>query len=243
MVASSMPICRTTASSTTRFPSTRCSTTRCFHRPHPALTCQGNTAVYLLYALTRIRSIVRQPAVSHVDLAKAAKETAIPLVHPKVPPFVPPLFPAPVSASLSCRPNVQEQQLAKMLVRFPEVIQKILKVRPTRGREGSVSVSERLRGRGDVSTSANGCEVKAYFILFFVLSCRDVQDLLPNGLCDFVYELSTAFSEFYDKCYVIEKDPSGKVHIPYPPFFSSSPLLLFSSSPLPSSPSSPLVFY
>eukprot|EP00047_Mylnosiga_fluctuans_P010934 m.18705 g.18705 ORF g.18705 m.18705 type:complete len:703 (+) comp3367_c0_seq1:28-2136(+) len=98
---------------------------------------KGNTAVYLLYAYTRIRSIVRQPAVQHVDLAAAAKSTAIELVHAK------------------------EWQLAQLLVRFPEVVFKILK------------------------------------------------DLLPNVLCDYLYDLSTAFSEFYDNCYVIEKDAAG----------------------------------
>lgn len=101
---------------------------------------KGNTAVYLLYALTRIRSIVRQTALQSVDLQQAARTTPIALDHPK------------------------ELQLAQLIMRFPELIMKILK------------------------------------------------DLLPNLLCEYMYELCTAFSEFYDNCYVIEKDAtSGQV--------------------------------
>lgn len=100
---------------------------------------KGNTAVYLLYAFTRICSIVRQPAVRHIDLTAAAATTTIVLEHPK------------------------ELQIAKLLIRFPEVISKILK------------------------------------------------DLLPHSLCDYLFELSTAFHELYDNCYVIEKDLAGEV--------------------------------
>jgi arginyl-tRNA synthetase len=38
-----------------------------------------------------------------------------------------------------------------------------------------------------------------------------VQDFLPNALCDYMYELCTTYSEFYDNVYVIERDPSGAV--------------------------------
>ncbi|RXG56944.1 Arginine--tRNA ligase, cytoplasmic [Armadillidium vulgare] len=37
------------------------------------------------------------------------------------------------------------------------------------------------------------------------------QDLYPHPLCEFLYEISTAFTEFYDNCYCIEKDSSGKI--------------------------------
>ncbi|KAB7498596.1 Arginine--tRNA ligase, cytoplasmic [Armadillidium nasatum] len=37
------------------------------------------------------------------------------------------------------------------------------------------------------------------------------QDLYPHPLCEFMYEISTAFTEFYDNCYCIEKDSSGKI--------------------------------
>ena len=37
-----------------------------------------------------------------------------------------------------------------------------------------------------------------------ILKCLD--DLLIHSLCDYLYQLSTAFTEFYDKCYCIEKD-------------------------------------
>jgi hypothetical protein len=30
--------------------------------------------------------------------------------------------------------------------------------------------------------------------------------LTPHTLCDYLYELATTFTEFYDACYVVEKD-------------------------------------
>nr|XP_022324296.1 arginine--tRNA ligase, cytoplasmic-like [Crassostrea virginica] len=95
---------------------------------------RGNTAAYLLYALTRIRSIARNSNISQEDLKQAAFNTEIVLEHPK------------------------ECKLAKCILRFPEVI----------------------------------------------LSCLD--DLLLHTLCEYLYELSNTFTEFYDSCYCIEKD-------------------------------------
>lgn len=33
-----------------------------------------------------------------------------------------------------------------------------------------------------------------------------MDDLLLHSLCDYVYELATTFTEFYDSCYCVEKD-------------------------------------
>lgn len=63
---------------------------------------KGNTAVYLLYAYTRIRSIARNAKMSPESLQEAAKTTPIPLEHAK------------------------EWKLAKCLMRFPEIISRIL---------------------------------------------------------------------------------------------------------------------
>jgi len=98
---------------------------------------KGNTAVYLLYAYTRICSIARNANVTPKQLKEAAKTTPISLNHEK------------------------EWNLAKTLLRFPEVLIKITK------------------------------------------------DLLLHQLCEFVYEISTAFSEFYDNCYCVEKNSAG----------------------------------
>ncbi|XP_071086878.1 arginine--tRNA ligase, cytoplasmic-like [Haliotis cracherodii] len=95
---------------------------------------RGNTAAYLLYANTRIRSIARLAKVSTDDLKKAAKTTQIDLSHEK------------------------EWKLAKCLLRFPEII------------------------------------------------CKILDDLYLHTLCDYLYEISTTFTEFYDNCYCIEKD-------------------------------------
>ncbi|XP_043925490.1 arginine--tRNA ligase, cytoplasmic isoform X2 [Protopterus annectens] len=95
---------------------------------------KGNTAAYLLYAFTRIRAISRLANIDEATLQKAATETTIALDHEK------------------------EWKLAKLILRFPEILQKIL------------------------------------------------EDLLLHTLCDFLYELATTFTEFYDSCYCVEKD-------------------------------------
>lgn len=35
---------------------------------------------------------------------------------------------------------------------------------------------------------------------------RVLDELMMHGLCEYMYQLSTAFTEFYDRCYCIEKD-------------------------------------
>lgn len=101
---------------------------------------RGNTAVYLLYAYTRIKSIARNCGEEfYKNLDKTKKETTITLEHEK------------------------ELKLAKVLIQFPDVIEKILK------------------------------------------------DLHLHFLCDFVYQIATTFTEFYDACYCIEKNKQGQV--------------------------------
>ncbi|CAK8684427.1 unnamed protein product [Clavelina lepadiformis] len=99
---------------------------------------RGNTAAYLLYAYTRIKSISRVAKITKWELITAAKvarqEGGLQLVHPK------------------------EVKLARYLVRFPEILQRV-------------------------------CD-----------------DLTPHTLCDYLYELASVFTEFYDNCYCVEKD-------------------------------------
>lgn len=95
---------------------------------------RGNTAAYLLYAFTRIRSIARLANISEPTLRKAAETTEVLLDHDK------------------------EWKLGKCLLRFPEVLQKVQ------------------------------------------------EELLLHTLCDYLYELATTFTEFYDSCYCVEKD-------------------------------------
>ncbi|MBN3290579.1 SYRC protein, partial [Polypterus senegalus] len=95
---------------------------------------RGNTAAYLLYAFTRIRSIARLANIEESALRKAAENCVIVLDHEK------------------------EWKLGKCILRFPEILQKI------------------------------------------------VDDLLLHTLCDYLYELATTFTEFYDNCYCVEKD-------------------------------------
>lgn len=64
---------------------------------------KGNTAVYLLYALTRIRSIARTANVTRAQLKEATATTPISLDHEK------------------------EWKLAKVLLKFPDVVLKITK--------------------------------------------------------------------------------------------------------------------
>lgn len=100
---------------------------------------KGNTAVYLLYALTRIRSIARTANVTKDELRQRLHETPISLEHEK------------------------EWKLAKVLLKFPDVI---------------LGVNE---------------------------------DLYVHPLCEFCYEVSCAFTEFYDKCYCVEKNEAGEI--------------------------------
>lgn len=80
------------------------------------------------------RSIARLANIDEASLRKAAGSTEMVLDHEK------------------------EWKLGKCILRFPEILQKIL------------------------------------------------EDLLLHTLCDYLYELATTFTEFYDNCYCVEKD-------------------------------------
>lgn len=115
---------------------------------------RGNTAVYMLYAYTRIRyymptvgttifdaslfticrSIIRFSGVTDAQLKEASFNTAIDLTHEK------------------------ELKLGKCIARFPEILAQVM------------------------------------------------DDLCPHTLCDYLYELCTTMTEFYDACYCVEKD-------------------------------------
>lgn len=58
---------------------------------------------------------------------------------------------------------------------------------------------------------------------------RCVADLTPHTLCDYLYELATTFTEFYDACYVVEKDrqTGGKFQLTNTPFKLTWLLQLF----------------
>ena len=98
---------------------------------------KGNTAVYMLYAYTRICSIARNANVSPEEIRQDNSEVS--LGHEK------------------------ELKLAKLLLRFSEIIIKIS------------------------------------------------DDLFLHSLCEYMYEVATAFSEFYDNCYCVEKNKSGEI--------------------------------
>lgn len=100
---------------------------------------RGNTAVYLLYAFTRICSISRNCGVDFSNIQNILETESISLEHEK------------------------EWKLAKVLLKFSDVILKITK------------------------------------------------DLLLHSLCEYCYEVCTTFSEFYDKCYCIEKSKDGSI--------------------------------
>ena len=95
---------------------------------------KGKTAVYLLYALTRIRSIARNAGKSRESLLEHAKHSPITLEHEA------------------------ELKLAKTLLRFAEVIEEI------------------------------------------------AETLQPHTLCNYLYDISTVFTYFYDNCYCIQKN-------------------------------------
>jgi arginyl-tRNA synthetase len=37
------------------------------------------------------------------------------------------------------------------------------------------------------------------------------KDLCLHHLCEYVYEIATTFTEFYDNCYCVEKDSAGEM--------------------------------
>ncbi|XP_030763160.1 arginine--tRNA ligase, cytoplasmic [Sitophilus oryzae] len=100
---------------------------------------RGNTAVYLLYAYTRIKSIARNANFTLEKIKQVSQTHAISLDHEK------------------------EWKLGKALARFPDVLLKI------------------------------------------------ADDLFMHHLCEFVYEIATTFTEFYDQCYCIERNSSGEI--------------------------------
>ena len=89
---------------------------------------KGNTAVYMLYAYTRICSIARNANLSRKDIEAAKETTQVVLSHEK------------------------ELKLGKLLLRLPEVL------------------------------------LKMY------------DDLMLHSLCEFMYDVATTFTEFYDVC-------------------------------------------
>jgi len=94
---------------------------------------RGNTAAYLLYAYTRIRSVGRNAGVERGAIKENVLETPLTLAHPK------------------------EFKLAKTILKFYDTILTL------------------------------------------------TNSLLMHQLCDFLYDLATVFTEFYDSCYCIEK--------------------------------------
>lgn len=103
---------------------------------------KGNTAVYMLYALARIKSIAR-------NCGSEYKE--------KIPTLID-------MTTFEFNHN-KEWNLAKTLIKFADILDDICK------------------------------------------------DLYLHRLCEYVYDVSTAFSEFYSNCYCIEKTKEGKLII------------------------------
>ncbi|XP_049785343.1 arginine--tRNA ligase, cytoplasmic isoform X1 [Schistocerca cancellata] len=100
---------------------------------------RGNTAVYLLYALTRIRSIARTAGLESSKVREAVGTVPVSITHER------------------------EWKLAKVLLRLPETLEKITK------------------------------------------------DLCLHHLCEYLYEVSCTFTDFYDACYCVEKDSTGEI--------------------------------
>jgi len=98
------------------------------------LDMKGNTAAYLLYQLTRIRSVVRKVGdkVTDAQLHEVADKLTFDLSH------------------------ARERKLAKTILKYHEILY------------------------------------------------QAQRDLLIHRICEWMYELSKTFSEFYNECYVIE---------------------------------------
>ena len=44
---------------------------------------------------------------------------------------------------------------------------------------------------------------------------RIVQDLFMHTICEFLYEVATSFSAFYDSCFCVERDEEGEFFLLY----------------------------
>ena len=124
---------------------------------------RGNTAAYMLYAYTRIRSIGRTANVTEHQLTDAKKE-GLKLEHEK------------------------ELKLGKLLLRYWIFLWKAL----------------------NSKASFNYLHSSICFRFGEVLQ-RMTEDLLLHSLCDFMYEVANTFTEFYEKCYCVEKDKAGAI--------------------------------
>ena len=58
---------------------------------------------------------------------------------------------------------------------------------------------------------------------FTEIILRTLDDLFLHTLCDYVYELATVFTEFYDVCYVVEKDRQTGMFVCQFALFTHSP--------------------
>merc|ERR1712080_342244 len=98
------------------------------------LDMRGNTAAYLLYQLTRIRSVGRKVSgkIEPDEITKTAKSSNFSFDHPR------------------------ELKLAKTIVKFHEVLH------------------------------------------------QAQRDLLIHPICEWMYNLSNVFSQFYNECYILE---------------------------------------
>lgn len=105
---------------------------------------KGNTAVYLLYSLTRIRSIKRKADLGSLEDVLKRRSSELGLKFDQSQPAL-------------RLEHEREIRLAKYILKFPDV----------------------------------------------VLQCID--DLLFHLLCNYLYELSGVFTDFYESCYCIER--------------------------------------
>ncbi|CAF0733152.1 unnamed protein product [Rotaria sordida] len=109
------------------------------------LDIRGNTAAYLLYAYTRIRSIGRTAGVDQATLKATAHDI-----------------------ELNFEIEERELKLAKCIIKYADIFTRVL------------------------------------------------DELLMHGLCEFMYQLATTFTDFYDRCYCVEKDKvTGEVRLNY----------------------------
>ena len=68
------------------------------------------------------------------------------------------------------------------------------------------SLSQHMKQHGLHLDHAAEMKLAKFLMRFPEVLSRVVADLLLHTLCDYLYELTTTFTEFYDQCYCIEKD-------------------------------------
>jgi arginyl-tRNA synthetase len=72
-------------------------------------------------------------------------------------------------------------------------------------------LKEHAQTNGIELTDPKEWKLAKFILKFPEIVVKVLNDLMLHSICDYMYELASIFTEFYDTCYCIQKDPkTGK---------------------------------